>query len=214
MQKSFIGADEVGVGDYFGGIVTCAAYIDNKILEKIKSLNIKDSKKLSNIQIIETAKKIIDIVPYEIKNIYPSEYNELYELYKNANIIKTYGHNFCIKKIMQRINDDGTIIVLDKYADYTNLNKYIKIIDKKDFLKIDILTTKAEEKYIAVAIASIIARYYFLKQITTISKKYKINLPLGYNKQNIDVAIKKLNNLLKTKFDSEKVNILKMHFKY
>ena len=28
-----IGADEVGVGDYFGGIVTCAVFLDEKICQ-------------------------------------------------------------------------------------------------------------------------------------------------------------------------------------
>ncbi|MBO6022492.1 ribonuclease HIII, partial [bacterium] len=45
--KKVIGADEVGVGDYFGGIVTCAVFLDETLTKKISYLDIKDSKKLS-----------------------------------------------------------------------------------------------------------------------------------------------------------------------
>ncbi|MBQ2349501.1 MAG: hypothetical protein II392_01660 [Mycoplasma sp.] len=43
---SYIGCDEVGVGDYFGGIVCCAAYTNEEISKKLKILHVDDSKKL------------------------------------------------------------------------------------------------------------------------------------------------------------------------
>ena len=54
-MNGLIGCDEVGVGDYFGPIVTCACYIDNTNLEKFKKLKIKDSKKLSDEYILQIA---------------------------------------------------------------------------------------------------------------------------------------------------------------
>lgn len=212
-NEYYIGADEVGVGDYFGGIVTCAAYVDHEIIEKIKNLDIKDSKKLSNLSLIKIAKELIKIVPYKIQNVYPHEYNFLYNKFQNAHIIKTYAHYVCIEEL-KNVTNKNAIVILDQYADNNNLNKYIKMIDDSWSFKIDILTTKAEEKYECVAIASIIARYYFLKQIADLSKKYKVPLPLGYNKQILEKTLNTLKQKLGERFNEEKNNLIKLHFKY
>lgn len=216
MDKEYIGADEVGVGDYFGGIVTCAAFVNKKILSEIDKLNIKiqDSKKLSNSQIISTAKKITKIVPYEVEDIYPYEYNKLYNKFKNAHVIKLYAHNQCIYRLKQKIKYQNLIIILDQFADRKNLDKYYDVIQPKIRIHIDVLETKAEEKYQVVAIASIIARYYFLKQIANLSKKYKVVLPLGYNKDYLKITIAQLKNKLQNNYQMEKQNLLKIHFKY
>ncbi|MGB4985311.1 MAG: ribonuclease HIII, partial [Erysipelotrichaceae bacterium] len=42
-----------------------------------------------------------------------------------------------------------------------------------------IFETKAESKYLSVAVAAIIARYYFLNAIDKINEHYDIQLPLG-----------------------------------
>lgn len=53
--NGIIGCDEVGVGDYFGPLVTCACYLDNSQIEIFKKLNIKDSKKLNDEYILQIA---------------------------------------------------------------------------------------------------------------------------------------------------------------
>ena len=64
-----------------------------------------------------------------------------------------------------------------------------------------------------VAAASIIARYYFLIQIATLSKTYHINIPLGYNKQKIEVALNKLRIILKDEYFIKLKELVKVHFK-
>ena len=64
--KSILGTDEVGTGDYFGGIVVCACYVPNdKILELTKK-GIKDSKLLSDDKIISLAKELIDKIDHSV----------------------------------------------------------------------------------------------------------------------------------------------------
>ena len=96
-QTNIIGSDEVGVGDYFGGLCVCAVFLDDKLVAKINDLNIKDSKLLDDTTICDLAIKLIAIVPYEIYNILPIEYNHLIELYHNSHVIKTIGeHKKCV----------------------------------------------------------------------------------------------------------------------
>lgn len=208
-----IGADEVGVGDYFGGIVTCAVFLDETLTKKITYLDIKDSKKLSNQKVIEIAKQLIKLVPYNAKIISPKQYNFLYDKYNNAHIIKTYAHNYAISQLKTRLNLNDAIVILDEYASKENYNKYLAILNEKNPVKIDIFEEKAETKYLCVAAASIVARYYFLIQIATLSKTYHINIPLGYNKQKIEVALNKLRIILKDEYFIKLKELVKIHFK-
>ena len=52
---------------------------------------------------------------------------------------------------------------------------------------------KAENKYISVAVSSIIARYYFLKHINDLSNKYGYELLKGSSNK-VDSLIKKIVN--------------------
>ena len=210
-----IGADEVGVGDYCGGIVTCAVFLDKKICEEIIDLPIKDSKKLSISMTIKLAKLLIKKVIYEVCVISPKQYNFLYSKFHNSHVIKTYGHNEAIYHLQQKLNKNlQYVTILDQYAAKTHYDSYLKTLKPKYIAKIDIFTTKAESKYLAVACASIIARYYFLKQIKDLSIQYEVILPLGFNQQAIDDAIYQLKSKYATNWNEVAYDLLKLHFKY
>ena len=210
-----IGADEVGVGDYFGGIVTCAVFLDEKICQEIIDLPIKDSKKLSIPTTIKLAKILIKKVIYEVCVISPKQYNFLYRKFHNSHVIKTYGHNEAIYHLQQKLNKNlQYVTILDQYATKTNYDAYLTTLNPKYLAKIDIFTPKAESKYLAVACASIIARYYFLKQIKDLSMQYQVILPLGFNQQAIDKAINQLETKYASNWKEVAYEILKLHFKY
>ncbi|HEX2325304.1 MAG TPA: hypothetical protein VHQ00_07875, partial [Chloroflexota bacterium] len=46
----WIGSDESGKGDYFGPLVACAVYVDERILAILETLGVRDSKRLSDAQ--------------------------------------------------------------------------------------------------------------------------------------------------------------------
>lgn len=195
-----IGSDEVGTGDLFGGIVVCACRIINK--EMIDKINIRDSKLISDNEIKEIYNKIKNYVEYEKYEIFPTEYNQIYDKYKNLNIVKTIGHYQTIKSLQQNSND---IALIDQYCSEKKFNEYLGILNLKKMEKIR-METKAENKYIEVACASIIARYFFVEQINKLSKKINIKLPLGSSNKNIKIIVNKINSFDKHKF-------LKLHFK-
>lgn len=68
-HQNIIGSDEVGVGDYFGGLCVCAVFLTPETAKQAKTLGVKDSKLLNEQQIISIAKKLIDLVPYRISNL-------------------------------------------------------------------------------------------------------------------------------------------------
>ena len=62
---SSVGSDEVGTGDYYGPIVVTASYVNKDNIPFLEELGVKDSKKLSDEQILKIVPKIIKKIPYK-----------------------------------------------------------------------------------------------------------------------------------------------------
>ena len=54
-----IGSDEVGTGDFFGPIVVTASYVTKENIPFLENLGVKDSKKLTDEQILKITPQII-----------------------------------------------------------------------------------------------------------------------------------------------------------
>ena len=221
----YIGCDECGVGDYFGGITAAAVYTNEKISKELKNLGVTDSKKLTDKQILDLAKKIKKITEYSVTEFTPKYYNDYCVLYKNQNVVKTLCHNLNIVKLqsqyMRKHNGYKVTVVMDEYCSEEIYNQYLQDIQRIANLsieKVNIFQTKAESKYIAVAAASILAREAFIKQIDQltqqVNKLTNLNLsclPLGStNKDKIKAIIAKIE--LKDKGKSLN-KFIKMNFK-
>ena len=64
---SSVGSDEVGTGDYYGPIVVTASFVTKENIPFLTELGVKDSKKLSDEQILKIVPKIIKKIPYIFK---------------------------------------------------------------------------------------------------------------------------------------------------
>jgi ribonuclease HIII len=207
-KKSHIGCDESGVGDYFGGITVCAAFADSSKYEFYRSLGVTDSKKISNKKIIEIYNILIRSEKYVCLSCNPVDYNYYVKKFKNTHILKAFLHNQAIEKLIKKYDLDKFPIIMDQFANESLYYKYFEKIKIKPH-KISLFETKAEIKYMGVAIASIIARANFLIQIRELSEKISIKLQLGSsNPKIIDDAkkiyrlygVKKLNEFVKIGF--------------
>jgi ribonuclease HIII len=192
---STIGADESGKGDYFGPLVVCAAYIPKTEYKKIYKLNIRDSKKIDD----KIISKIFESenFKYEIKILKPEEYNRKINKYKNLNILLTETYKEIITKLKNKTKCER--IVIDAYQ---SPDKIIKSFDYKI-----LATTKAEEKELSVALASVIARYFFLQSIKEISNKYSMDFPKGSSN-----VINFAKQFVKKYGEEELYRVSKIHF--
>lgn len=202
-----MGSDEVGVGDFFGGIVVVAAYVKPNQIEWLKDIGVTDSKKLSDDKIQKIYEEIKDIIPFSIQNIEPIKYNELFNEYGNSHVIKAICHNQCLWDLSKRIQRPYFVII-DEFASSHNYSNYLRQASKTEYT-IDIFETKAESKYYCVACASIIARVHFLEQIKNLSKEIGINLPLGSSNYEIKEIGKKI---IETKGINTFDSLVKKHF--
>ena len=80
----------------------------------------------------------------------------------------------------------NTAIIIDAFTTRSNYFSYLK--NEKKVINDVILEEKAENKFISVACASIIARYTFLKHMDDLSNKVGFELPKGAGKV-VDSAI-------------------------
>lgn len=174
---SSIGSDEVGTGDYFGPIVVTSCYVNKENIPYLESLGIKDSKKLDDAKILKIAPEIIKKIPYKSIILTNSEYNERYNNSYNINKIKAIMHNKVLFEMVQTIKEPYDYIIVDEFAREQRYYDYIK--ESPNLQKGITFMTKAEDKNLAVAAASIISRYIFVKEFDKLSDSLHIPLPKG-----------------------------------
>lgn len=183
---SSIGSDEVGTGDYYGPIVVTASYVNKDDIPFLTELGVKDSKKLSDEQILKIVPKIIKKIPYKTIKLSNKEYNENYSKNMNMNKIKAILHNKVLTEIAK--DKEYDYIVIDQFEPEKNYYNHLEEVPKP--LKGITFITKAEDKCLSVAVSSLISRYIFIKEIDSLGEKYGIFLPKGANYYVEDIGIK------------------------
>ncbi len=205
-NSSSIGSDEVGTGDYFGPIVVTASFVRKEDISWLESLGVKDSKKMTDEKILEVVPKIIEKIKYETVILSNSEYNEYYSKGYNMNKIKAILHNKVLGILKNKIENYDNIIV-DQFAEKFVYYSYLK--ESSNVVRNITFVTKGEDKHLAVATASIISRYIFIKEFSKISKSIDILLPKGAGDQVDQAGIK-----IVKKYGINKLNeIAKINFK-
>lgn len=209
---SIIGVDEVGVGDYFGPLVSSAVFIPREKMRFLSELGIKDSKKISDKKIKELAPIIQKNTINQVFFLSPHGYNQL-NLQYNSNELKMFCHLNTISKVANETTSD--FVLIDQFSTLKSIkNYYQKIMIDDNWAKIpnfnaDIsLLKKAENYSLAVACASILARNFFLNYMEQMSEEYKINFPLG--------AGNSVKEFAKKLFIDKNINpkkVAKIHFK-
>ena len=174
---SSVGSDEVGTGDYFGPIVVTAAYVKKEDVERLEKLGVGDSKKITDDKIKKITPELIKIVKYRSMIVTNKEYNEKYTKELNMNKIKAILHNKVLYQLINEEKPNIDYIVVDEFA---RENRYYEYLNGIPNIQRNItFMTKAEDKNLAVASASIISRYIFLKEFDKLSDSVHIPLPKG-----------------------------------
>lgn len=175
-----IGSDEVGTGDFFGPIVVCAAFVDHDAMKLIEEYKIQDSKKFTDKKIREIIPLLLKKVHYQVKILPNTKYNSAYLSGFNTNKIKCILHNYVLTNLHERCPYVKNIYV-DQFVSQENYYQYLNGIE--NVTKNIIFREKGESLFPSVALASCIARYYFLQEMDFYSKKLGVKIPLGAGKE-------------------------------
>jgi ribonuclease HIII len=153
-----IGSDEALKGDTFGGIVIAGVRADDAVREKLRELGVKDSKSLSDREVLRLAEEVRKVVECEVYSVLPEEYNKIIELGKSVTDLLNEYHS----KIGKELGNGRQVV--DKYPGCKAG---------------DLVTEKAEQKYVEVAAASILARASALQQLDYLSMEAGFRVPKG-----------------------------------
>ena len=207
IDLSLIGTDEVGTGDFFGGVVVCACFVPKEKITEITKLGVRDSKELSDNKICEIAPTLMANLQYSALLLDPMKFNYLTKVKKmNMNKVKALLHNSAIKNLKKKVTDYNGIII----DAFTPTDKYFEYLKDESEVERDVkLVEKAESRFACVAASSIIARYVFIKHMNEISKIVGFTIPKGASSK-VDLAIQKI---LKTHPIKYLDNISKTNFK-
>ena len=164
------GSDESGKGDYFGPLVVCCAYTDEKLSEEMQKLGVKDCKQMTDKAVLAVGaalRKLLGPTGYAVVKLGPAAYNRLYAKIRNINRMLAWAHGTAIEELLEKRTDCNRVVV-DQFAPTeATIQRALKERGKK---------AKVEQRHkaesdIAVAAASVIARELFIGSCQDMGKE-------------------------------------------
>ena len=172
-----IGTDEVGNGSYFGGLAVVASFVTPDQHDFLRKLGVGDSKTLTDQKIRQIAPILKEKIQHQALLLSPSKYNEVIGDRYNAVSVKVALHNQAIYLLLKK-GLQPEKIVIDAFTSAKNYDKYLAQ-EANRFSNPISLEEKAEGKYLAVAVSSIIARNLFLENLENLGRELGYQLPSG-----------------------------------
>jgi ribonuclease HIII len=164
-----IGADEVGVGDTFCGLVVSAASLTEEQGDRLQSSRVRDSKRISDSMIGQYVGILTEAgVRHSTVALDPDRLNSMMSDQMNHVEIQNWMFDRAIGKLIQKVGPPDRVVV-DQFpgAKITLDHQPIEMIPR------------ADEKYACVAAASIMARSAYLGMRKSLVRELGMEIPLG-----------------------------------
>lgn len=175
-----IGADEVGSGDTFCGLVVSAVCLTEDQKNALSSKRVRDSKKISDGMIGQYVGLMTEAgIRHSTVALDPDRFNNLLSDSMDHVDIQNCMYARAIGNLLQKVGHPDRVLV-DQYPGAS-----IQV----DHQKID-MVPKADEKFVSVAAASIMARSAYLGMRRALGKELGMEIPLGSS--NVREALRSL----------------------
>ena len=164
------GSDESGKGDFFGPLVVCCAYADERLSVEMRKLGVKDCKQMANKAVLTAGaalRRLLGPSGYAVVKLGPAAYNRLYAKIRNVNRLLAWAHGTAIEELLTK-RPGCSRVVVDQFAP-TELP--IRRALKERGKKAAVEQRHKAESDIAVAAASVIARELFLRAIGDMTRE-------------------------------------------
>ncbi len=197
-----IGIDESGKGDFFGPLCIAGVQADEAKIKELLSINVRDSKRISDSVVRKLSGKIKAVCPHAIVFISPKKYNELYGSFHNLNRLLGWGH---ATAILELVKTGCSEVIIDQFA-----SEHV-VIDALKQKKVQVSLTQRHraEADPVVAAASVLARAAFLEGLERLSAQFGFDLPKGASP-----AVVKAGKALVQKYGPQILEqAAKLHFK-
>jgi ribonuclease HII len=163
------GVDDAGRGPVIGPLIIAGVLIDEKELDRLKSLGVKDSKLLSPARRSQLAPEIVKIaVSHHVVSLSPIEIDEVVKMGGRLHRLNRLEAHAMAKVITALRPDvayvDASDVLPQRYADH--------IAEKVPFEVKIVSEHKADRTYPVVSAASIIAKVERDKAVAELTKAY------------------------------------------
>ncbi len=207
LAEPHMGVDESGKGDFFGPMVIAAAYIDETLIEPMRSLDVKDSKNITSDKkamfIGGELRKLLGH-RFALVTIGPAAYNRLYSKMRSVNRILAWGHARAIEDLLAKVPTCPKAI-----SDQFGSKESVKRALMQKGRGIELIQRHKAESDTAVAAASILAREAFLRALQNMEKMYGTEIKKGASAAVRQVAVA----LARAKSPNVLLQTVKCHFK-
>lgn len=164
------GSDESGKGDYFGPLVVCCAFTDERLSDEMVRLGVKDCKQMTDQAVLSVGaslRRLLGPDGYAVVKLGPAAYNRLYAKIRNINRMLAWAHGTAIEELLTK-RPGCSRVVVDQFAP---TEATIRRALKERGRKATVEQRHKAESDIAVAAASVIARELFIRDVQKMSEK-------------------------------------------
>ena len=163
---SIIGIDEAGRGPVIGPLVLCGVQLQDNLNDKLLEMGVKDSKQLTK----KKREFLFDLIKSTVEKFHmviitPEQLDEMMGKGINLNEIESNAS----VEIMQNLDADVAYIDCPS----TNIQKYSDVLKAKLKKKIKIIAEhKADENYVSVGAASVLAKVTRDREIEKLHEEF------------------------------------------
>ncbi|MFO7871303.1 MAG: ribonuclease HIII [Kiritimatiellia bacterium] len=188
ISRPHLGVDESGKGDFFGPMVTAAAYVDKTLVDAMREMNVRDSKSVSTdkkaMDMGRDIRKLLDR-RFSVVRIGPRSYNALYAKMRSVNAMLAWAHARAIENLLEIVPECPRAV-----ADQFGVKSQVRNALMRKGREIELVQKHRAESDIAVAAASILARAEFVHSLKKMEKEYELPFPKGASSAVKDSASK------------------------
>ena len=207
-----LGVDESGKGDFFGPLCVAGVYVNVAVVNAWKDAGIRDSKNISSDKKIKELAELIRKTPGCVTTVVPignEAYNRLHAKLKTVNAILAWGHARAIENLMlqkHRMNPPPARAISDQFAaNKETVAKALMSLGRG----IELVQKHRAEEDLAVAAASILARYEFITRLADLERGFDMQFPRGASAA-VDAAAKEF---ISKHGAADLPKAVKMHFR-
>ena len=168
-ERTTIGSDECGKGDYFGPLVVAAVRLEPGESGKVRASGVRDSKTLSDESALRLGGALRGVFAHAVVRLDPEEYNRVHERPGHLNAMLADLHARAIRELHR----PGVRVVIDQFGPEGLMRERLEGLD------LELHQRPRAEEIPAVAAASVIAREEFLTALRALSEEFAVDLHKG-----------------------------------
>ena len=168
MAEWLLGADEAGRGSLVGEMIVAVAAVPRGLIPRLREMGVRDSKKLTPQARAQLYRELSGMIPFAVTPVRPAEIDS-----ENLTILTEMAIASAVERLLPRIGGPSGVarIVVDRYGRQLKLGILLRRLGYKGPL---IVEEKADDRYVEVSAASIIAKHVRDARIRALSSLYGV----------------------------------------